>query len=149
MRAWALPCWPYRLSLRDCLHHLTGPGLPYVDDRLAHDLEEESRSLEVVIFTSDHYRERAVPGPDVPAGDRGVQHPNAPFSGGVGQPPGENRRGGAHVDDEGTVSGSFQQSALPGYHLIHFGRSREHGDNCAARLRDLPGRIGDPRPALR
>src|SRR4028118_988363 len=59
------------------------------------------RPPEVVFFPTDHDRERALPGPDVPAGYRGVEHAHAPDFGGAGQLSGEGGRGGAHVDDEG------------------------------------------------
>jgi hypothetical protein len=87
--------------------------------------------------------------PTSPPETRGVEHPYTPAFGGPGQLPGEEGRGGAHVDDEGAFSGPFQQAIVTGDDLLYLRRPGEHGDDDVAPLGDLLRRVGDRRPVTR
>jgi hypothetical protein len=105
-----------------------------VNDRLAHRLEQRLGPREVFLLAASHDGERALLGRHVATRDRRVEHPDPPLCSLPRQLSGQDRRAGAHVDEQRSLAHELKQSSLPGDHRFDLGRTWQHGDDDVAML---------------
>ncbi len=90
-------------------------------------------------FPADHDRQRPVDRLGLAAGHRGIQHLHALGRQRRGDLPSGRRRDGAHVDEDGTAPGTFDDAVRPERHLPHVRGVGEHRDHQLAAGGDIRG----------
>jgi hypothetical protein len=107
----------------------------------AHRLEQGQRALEVRGLAADHDRQRAGAGPDVAAGDGGVEDGDAALGADGGQLARLGRGDRAHVDRQRPLRQGGEDPVLARHQGVHGGAVGQHRDRRVRPSRRV-GRAG-------